>query len=67
VLLLCSDGLWNYQPDAARLAEMALPTAQTDPLSAAKTLVKFALEQGGRDNITVVLIPFPAKRPVPPD
>jgi serine/threonine protein phosphatase PrpC len=67
VLLLCSDGLWNYQPDAARLAEMTLPTAQTDPLSAAKTLVKFALEQGGRDNITVVLIPFPAKRPVPPD
>ena len=67
VLLLCSDGLWNYQPDAARLAEMALPTAQTDPLSATKTLVKFALEQGGRDNITVVLIPFPAKRPVPPD
>jgi len=67
VLLLCSDGLWNYQPDAARLAELALPTAQTDPLSAAKTLVKFALEQGGRDNITVVLAPYPAERPAPPD
>jgi len=66
VLLLCSDGLWNYQPDAARLAGMALPTAQTDPLGAAKTLVRFALEQGGRDNITVVLIPVSAKRPVPP-
>jgi serine/threonine protein phosphatase PrpC len=67
VLLLCSDGLWNYQPDAAKLAELALPSAQTDPLGAAKTLVKFALEQGGRDNITVVLAPFPPERPEPPD
>jgi serine/threonine protein phosphatase PrpC len=67
VLLLCSDGLWNYQPDAAKLAELALPSAQTDPLGAAKTLVKFALEQGGRDNITVVLAPLPAERPAPPD
>ena len=30
----------------------------TDPLGAASGLVKFALEMGGLDNITVVLIPF---------
>jgi serine/threonine protein phosphatase PrpC len=59
VLLLCSDGLWNYQPEAARLAEMALPEAQSDPLAAARALVTFAIESGGMDNVTVVLAPFP--------
>jgi serine/threonine protein phosphatase PrpC len=59
VLLLCSDGLWNYQPAAARLAELALPAALTDPLSAARTLTSFALDAGGMDNVTVVLAPFP--------
>lgn len=58
-VLLCSDGLWNYQPDVAGLAEMALPDAVSDPLRAASTLVKFAIESGGGDNVTVVFIPFP--------
>jgi serine/threonine protein phosphatase PrpC len=58
-LLLCSDGLWNYQPEAAKLAELALPDALTDPLRAATALVAFALEAGGMDNVTVVLAPFP--------
>jgi serine/threonine protein phosphatase PrpC len=59
VLLLCSDGLWNYQPEAAKLAEMALPRALADPLGAARDLVTFALESGGMDNVTAVLAPFP--------
>jgi len=59
-LLLCSDGLWNYRPEAAGLAELALPAALTDPLAAARTLVSFAIDAGGMDNVTVVLIPFPA-------
>jgi serine/threonine protein phosphatase PrpC len=59
VLLLCSDGLWNYEPDAAELARLALPAALTDPLAAAVTLTKFALDAGGSDNVTVVLAPFP--------
>jgi serine/threonine protein phosphatase PrpC len=58
-LMLCSDGLWNYQPDAGKLAELALPGALTDPLAAAQALVTFAIEAGGRDNITVALAPFP--------
>ena len=61
VLLLCSDGLWNYQPEAAKLAEMALPRALADPLGAAEALVTFALEAGGADNVTVVLAPFPPR------
>jgi serine/threonine protein phosphatase PrpC len=62
VLMLCSDGLWNYQPDAGKLAELALPAALTNPLGAAQALVTFAIEAGGRDNITVVLAPFPPRR-----
>jgi serine/threonine protein phosphatase PrpC len=59
VLLLCSDGLWNYRPEAVKLAELALPRALTDPLGAAQALVTFALDAGGMDNVTVVLAPFP--------
>ncbi|HEX9625265.1 MAG TPA: protein phosphatase 2C domain-containing protein [Streptosporangiaceae bacterium] len=62
IVLLCSDGLWNYQPDAAGIAELAGPDAISEPLHAAGTLVNFANEQGGTDNITVVLIPFPPRR-----
>jgi serine/threonine protein phosphatase PrpC len=62
VLLLCSDGLWNYQPDAGKLAKLALPAALTDPLGAAASLVRFALGAGGADNVTVVLAPFPLAR-----
>ncbi len=66
-LLLCSDGLWNYQPDAAGLAGLALPAALTDPLGAARTLATFALDAGGADNVTVVLALFPPTLPAPPE
>jgi serine/threonine protein phosphatase PrpC len=63
VVLMCSDGLWNYLPEAAELAEAA-PDAASEPLAAAQTLTRLALEAGGRDNITVVVIPFtPSVRP----
>jgi serine/threonine protein phosphatase PrpC len=63
VVLLCSDGLWNYQPQASELAAMALPVALTDPLAAAAALVRFAVDAGGADNITTVLMPFPPAWP----
>lgn len=56
LLLLCSDGLWNYQPDAHGLA--ALATAP-EPMRAARDLVEFALRSGGSDNITVALARVP--------
>jgi serine/threonine protein phosphatase PrpC len=61
VLLLCSDGLWNYRPEAAELAAMSMPGALTRPLDAAADLAKFALDSGGLDNVTVVIIPFPPR------
>ncbi|MEV6066762.1 phosphatase [Nocardia sp. NPDC052001] len=56
VLLICSDGLWNYLPEAAGLAQLALASA---PLEAARALVDYALAAGGKDNITVALVPVP--------
>jgi serine/threonine protein phosphatase PrpC len=41
------------------------PDPAADPLGAARTLVRHALDAGGRDNITVAVIPFPSP-PVPP-
>jgi serine/threonine protein phosphatase PrpC len=57
-LLICSDGLWNYLAEGGELARLALPKALTDPLGAAADMVKFAVDAGGADNITVVLIPY---------
>jgi serine/threonine protein phosphatase PrpC len=66
VLLLCSDGLWNYRPEAAELAAMVMPAALTTPRAAAVSLAKFAIDSGGLDNITVVLVPFPPRSDVSP-
>ncbi|MFJ2033520.1 PP2C family serine/threonine-protein phosphatase [Streptosporangium sp. NPDC087985] len=55
VVLLCSDGLWNYYPEPAALAAVAL---NATPRAAAQQLVRLALKAGGHDNITVLVIPF---------
>ena len=60
VVLVCSDGLWNYYPEPEALAaalKTAVPAA-AGPLEAARTLTALANDAGGRDNITVVVIPF---------
>ncbi|HEU5475969.1 MAG TPA: protein phosphatase 2C domain-containing protein [Actinophytocola sp.] len=60
-VLLCSDGLWNYLPEAGELAGRR-PAGST-PLAAAAELTGVALEMGGQDNITVVVIPHPLRSP----
>jgi len=59
ILLLCSDGLWNYQPGAAGLAAQAAPGALTSLSRTAAGLLEFAIGAGGEDNITIVLAAFP--------
>ena len=54
-LLMCTDGLWNYLPDADDLARFC---TGTDTVASARALVEFALTAGGQDNITVVIIPI---------
>jgi serine/threonine protein phosphatase PrpC len=55
LVLLCSDGLWNYYPEPEALSAAAMDDT---PLAAARRMVRMANEAGGHDNITVVLIPF---------
>lgn len=57
VVLVCSDGLWNYLPSAEEMAAAA-PDAAASPLPTAQALVQYAISAGGRDNITVLVIPF---------
>ena len=52
-ILLCSDGLWNMV-DHTRIEQILL-NAPT-PEKASETLVAAANEQGGRDNITALVI-----------
>ncbi|MFJ6215269.1 PP2C family serine/threonine-protein phosphatase [Streptomyces sp. NPDC092296] len=59
VVLVCTDGLWNYAEAATALADAVPADARTEPLRAAQELVKFALAGGGHDNITVAVLPFP--------
>ncbi|MER6126958.1 protein phosphatase 2C domain-containing protein [Streptomyces sp. NPDC001795] len=54
-LLLCTDGLWRYLPDAARL-RAALGRGRPDARSDARTLVGHALDSGGQDNVTAAVI-----------
>jgi PPM family protein phosphatase len=55
-LVVCSDGLWNYLPEAETLAAK---TTDSPPLKLSAELTTVALELGGHDNITVVVVPFP--------
>lgn len=54
VLLLCSDGLTDELDDATIAA--TLGEHRTDPATAAAALVDAAVDAGGRDNITTIVI-----------
>lgn len=63
-LLLCSDGLWKYLPDAADLAALALPALRDGgPAAAAAVLTAAALAAGGEDNVTVAVVPVSLHAP----
>ena len=52
VLVLCTDGRWSVVGEA-ELARLAL---QQSPAEAGVKLVQAALELGGPDNVTVVVL-----------
>jgi PPM family protein phosphatase len=51
-LLLCTDGLWSVVADA----ELAEAVRANPPEKACRLLVDLALERGGPDNVTVVVL-----------
>ncbi|MFI1961449.1 PP2C family serine/threonine-protein phosphatase [Streptomyces althioticus] len=60
VVVVCTDGLWNYAESADDMAGAVPADAAARPLHAARVLVGHALDGGGHDNVTVALVPFPA-------
>ncbi|MFJ3552232.1 MULTISPECIES: PP2C family serine/threonine-protein phosphatase [Streptomyces] len=60
VVVVCTDGLWNYAESADEMAEILPADAAVRPLHGARVLVGHALDGGGHDNVTVALVPFPA-------
>jgi serine/threonine protein phosphatase PrpC len=55
LVVLASDGLWNYAPDADDLARLIGPVGAEGPLDLARRLAGFAVQAGGADNITVAV------------
>ena len=55
-VLVCSDGLFRYRPEAAVLAAS---TPSAAPLATAQALVQLALDAGGQDNIAVAVLTYP--------
>jgi serine/threonine protein phosphatase PrpC len=55
LVVLASDGLWNYAPDPDDLARLIGPVGAEAPLDLARRLAGFAVHAGGADNITVAV------------
>ncbi|MCF6525052.1 PP2C family serine/threonine-protein phosphatase [Streptomyces sp. JJ36] len=60
VVVVCTDGLWNYAESAAEMAAAVPADAGERPLHSARHLVGYALDGGGHDNVTVAVVPVPA-------
>ncbi|MFJ3879608.1 PP2C family protein-serine/threonine phosphatase [Streptomyces sp. NPDC090077] len=73
VVVVCTDGLWNYAESAREMAQVLPADAADRPLHSAQVLVGHALDGGGHDNITVAVVPFagpaqdPAEAPAGPE
>ena len=55
-LLLCSDGLWDMVRDPLIQQVLSKPTG--DPDKTGQDLIKAALQGGGEDNVTVIVVQF---------
>ncbi len=67
LLIVCTDGLWNYFEEPAKLAELVAAAGDRSPSGIARWLADAALDAGGQDNITVAVVPVgPASSPAAP-
>jgi PPM family protein phosphatase len=56
-VLVCTDGLWNYLPAPDSLTSMInFGTGSPDAVSQARSLINFANDKGGKDNISAAIL-----------
>jgi serine/threonine protein phosphatase PrpC len=68
LVLVCSDGLWNYAPEPEDIFDVvgeAGPLGDESALALARRLAEFAEAAGGADNITVAIGPYELDLPNP--
>lgn len=57
LVLLCSDGLWNYAPKPADIAAVIRVAGdENNAVEVARLLVNYALARGGQDNVSVAVL-----------
>jgi PPM family protein phosphatase len=59
LIVVCTDGLWNYAEPAASIAALVRGAGDAPPVGIARHLVQFALDAGGGDNVTVGVVEAP--------
>jgi serine/threonine protein phosphatase PrpC len=55
IVVLCSDGLWNYFAPAESVAALVRACGDAPAATIARVLVNHALARGGQDNVTVAV------------
>jgi PPM family protein phosphatase len=65
MLLLCSDGLWNYCETPEGLRELAAGNNGGGAIAIARRYIDYANSQGGRDNITAAVLLHMQETPAP--
>ena len=63
LILACSDGLWNYAPEAEDVFDLVGPPGEESAIDLARRLVEFAEMSGGADNVTVAVGPYGLELP----
>jgi PPM family protein phosphatase len=58
LLIVCSDGLWNYLSADDHLVELVGKQVDRSGVALAQDLCVFANECGGHDNVTVAVLPL---------
>jgi serine/threonine protein phosphatase PrpC len=58
LLVLCSDGMWNYADAPDTLAGLVPRNHATEPVAIARGLVQSALAAAGADNVTVAVLAY---------
>lgn len=59
LVLLCSDGLWNYAPKPTDIAAVIRAASEeTNAPEVARLLVNYALARGGQDNVSVAVYAY---------